>query len=96
MCTYTHQSKDKLDHRSLKCVFLGYPDRVKRYRFLVRDQPKIKILISKDVIFTEENLPCLKTNPIGTKEQQDTSSLWVQEVDYFEFEVHPPHDTFQF
>ena len=41
-------------------------------------------------------MPCLKTNPAGTVEQQDTSLMQVQGADYFEFEIQPPHDTFQF
>lgn len=40
---------------------------VKEYRLLVRDQPGIKIIISKDVVFNEDDMPCLKTNPTGTQ-----------------------------
>ncbi|KAK0596509.1 hypothetical protein LWI29_016370 [Acer saccharum] len=40
--TYAHQTKDKLEPRSLQGVFLGYPLGVKGYRVWLRDQTGFK------------------------------------------------------
>ncbi|KAL0310454.1 UNVERIFIED_CONTAM: Retrovirus-related Pol polyprotein from transposon TNT 1-94 [Sesamum calycinum] len=41
--------------------FIGYPKGVKGYRLWLRSQPGFKVLISKDVIFNENEMPCLDT-----------------------------------
>ncbi|KAL2251628.1 UNVERIFIED_CONTAM: Retrovirus-related Pol polyprotein from transposon TNT 1-94 [Sesamum indicum] len=62
---FVHQNVDKLEPISLKCIFIGYPERVKGYRLWVRSQPGFKVLISRDVTFNENEMPCLeKTQPI--------------------------------
>ncbi|CAA0806744.1 Unknown protein [Striga hermonthica] len=43
----------------MKCVFLGYPDGVKGYRLWFRSVPGFKVVISRDVVFNESEMPCL-------------------------------------
>ncbi|KAL2248445.1 UNVERIFIED_CONTAM: Retrovirus-related Pol polyprotein from transposon TNT 1-94 [Sesamum indicum] len=57
---FVHQSVDKLELRAIKCVFIGYPVGVKGYRLWVRSQPSFKVLISRDVTFNENEIPCLE------------------------------------
>ena len=52
---YAHvpvEKKTKLDEKSKKCVFLGYSDVTKGYRFL--DVKTNKLVVSKDIIFDEK------------------------------------------
>ena len=43
---YAHQSEGKLDPRSIKCVFVGYQDGTKGYRFNPKTQLYANILLS--------------------------------------------------
>ncbi|KAL2230353.1 UNVERIFIED_CONTAM: Retrovirus-related Pol polyprotein from transposon TNT 1-94 [Sesamum indicum] len=64
--TLLEKNVDKLEPRSLKCIFIGYPEGVKGYRLWVRSQPGLKVLISRDVTFNENEMPCLEqTQSIG-------------------------------
>ncbi|KAL2239854.1 UNVERIFIED_CONTAM: Retrovirus-related Pol polyprotein from transposon TNT 1-94 [Sesamum indicum] len=56
---FVHQTTDKLEPRSLKCVFIGYPNGVKGYRLWVRSKPGFKVIISRDVTFNENEMPGL-------------------------------------
>lgn len=58
-CTaFAHQSEGKLEPRALKCVFLGYGEGVKEYRLRVIETKGYKIIISKNIVFNEDDLPC--------------------------------------
>jgi transposase InsO family protein len=56
---YSHQSIGKLEPRSQKCVFMGYPEGVKGYRLWARDEKGFKMITSRNVTFNEGDMPCL-------------------------------------
>ena len=54
---YAHvpdEKRKKLDRKSTKCIFIGYPDHSKGYKLF--DPVSGKILLSRDVIFVENDL----------------------------------------
>lgn len=50
-----HYAKDKLQQRSLPCIFLGYSDKHKGYRCL--HNPTGRVYISRHVVFQESLFP---------------------------------------
>ncbi|KAL2252587.1 UNVERIFIED_CONTAM: Retrovirus-related Pol polyprotein from transposon TNT 1-94 [Sesamum indicum] len=56
---FVHQNFDKREPRSMKCVFIGYPVGIKGYRLWDRSQPGYKVIISRNVTFNEDEMPCL-------------------------------------
>ena len=50
---YTHVKQGKLEPRDKKCLFIGYPTRVKGYKLWNLEEGLPKTIISKDVTFDE-------------------------------------------
>ena len=72
---YNTQEVIKLDQKFKKCVFLGYVDGVKGYRLW--DPTAHKVIISRDVIFTEDKLQ-IKEGDSTIKESSETTSIQVE------------------
>ena len=58
---YVHQSIDKLEPRSIRGIFLGYPIGTKGYRICISSHNKPKIVIARNVIFNEKEMFKLTT-----------------------------------
>lgn len=67
ICNYNHS---KLDPKSQKCVFLGYGERDKCYRLWLRDIRGYKVIISRSVIFNENDFTC-RSDKINEKIRDD-------------------------
>ncbi|KAL5541933.1 hypothetical protein UlMin_009643 [Ulmus minor] len=74
-CTaYARNREGKLDHRSIRCVFLGYGDGVKGYRLWSLEPKGAKLIISRDVLFNENSFPYISTatNPAGSSRNENS------------------------
>ena len=65
---YAHARQSKLEARGLKCIMLGYQKGVKGYRLWCIEFGKQKVIISRDVVFTETQMPYLKKDAIPDAE----------------------------
>ena len=54
---YAHKLEGKLEPRSIKCVFIGYQEGTKGFRLWERQSGGRRIIISRDVIFSEAIFP---------------------------------------
>ncbi|KAK9181573.1 hypothetical protein WN944_024711 [Citrus x changshan-huyou] len=66
---YNAQERTKLDAKSRRCIFLEYADGVKGYRLW--DPTAHKIVISKDVIFIEDQLQMRDEDDSSVKEKSE-------------------------
>ena len=70
------RERTKLDAKSRRCIFLEYTDGVKRYRLW--DPTAHKIIISKDVIFIEDQLQRKNEDNSNVKENSKTIPMYVE------------------
>lgn len=70
---------------------LGYPESVKGYRLWVLGGPSIKIINSRDIIFNESEMPCLKQSSKGTNESVNNQPVQ-SEVKLTKFNPSQPED----
>ncbi|KAH9669265.1 hypothetical protein KPL70_021724 [Citrus sinensis] len=73
---YNAQEITKLDPKSRRCIFLGYADGVKRYRLW--DPTAHKIVISRDVIFVEDQLQRKDGDDGTVKEKSEIVPVYVE------------------
>lgn len=58
---------------AVKCVFLGYHAGTKGYRLWLRGEKGFKTLNSREVVFNENEFPCLMSHdPISVEEIQNS------------------------
>ncbi|KAH9698451.1 hypothetical protein KPL71_024012 [Citrus sinensis] len=73
---YNAQERAKLNPKFRRCIFLGYVDGVKRYRLW--DPTAHNIVISRDVIFVEDQLQMRDKDDNTVKEKSETVPVYVK------------------
>ena len=74
---YAHLKQSKLDARAFRCVMLGYQPGVKGYRLWCVDPGNNKVIISRDVVFSESEMHfkgTLQDRAGGVREQSTAAS----------------------
>lgn len=64
---YAHTRQGKLEPRALKCVMLGYQKDVKGYRLWCTESGNNKVVINRDVVFREGEMPFLSNKAVGAQ-----------------------------
>lgn len=100
---YVHQNEGKLEPRSIKGVFLGYGEGVKGYRVWLKGLGGYRVTISRNVVFNEIDMPCLKekgSTPTETDQNISTiqteltpAELNTENENQFQVEHAPEQDT---
>ncbi|KAH9752533.1 Integrase catalytic domain-containing protein [Citrus sinensis] len=91
---YNTQERANLDPKSRRCIFLRYVDGVKGYRLW--DPTTHKIIISRDIIFVEDQLQRRDDDDSIVKEKLEIVPVYVknnlEKEDSDSFEAAPEHD----
>ena len=89
---YNTRERTKLDAKFRKCIFLGYADGVKGYRLW--DPTAHKIVISRDVIFVENQLQMKNGDDDTVKEKSETVPVYMENnpEDSDSSEAAPEHE----
>lgn len=86
---YNSQERTKLDPKSRKCILLGYADGVKGYRLW--DPTSRKVIVSRDVIFAENELQREQEND-STSKDITTFHIDGKSVEDDSFEAESEHE----
>ncbi|KAH9689319.1 hypothetical protein KPL70_015447 [Citrus sinensis] len=89
---YNAQERPKKDAKSRRCIFLGYADGIKGY--CLWDSTAHKIVISRDVIFIEDQLQRGDEDDSSVKEKLETILVYVENnpEDSDSSEAAPEHE----
>ena len=75
---FAHTRQGKLEPRAIKCVMLGYQKDVKGYRLWCTEPGNSKIVISRDVIFREEEMPFLTKKIASTQVEVEPATQEIE------------------
>lgn len=74
----------------------GTPMELKGTNCLFKMFSRVKVIVSRYMVFNEHDMPCVSTNYSCQNNQNSTSITQVRDAEYFEFKLEPPQSFFQF
>ncbi|RDX64242.1 hypothetical protein CR513_57220, partial [Mucuna pruriens] len=75
---FAHVKQDKVGARAIKCVFIGYPPRIKGYKLWRMEHSEPKCIISRDIVFDETRMAMMSQDQQVNNQESDSDNTQVE------------------
>lgn len=68
---YAHINEEKLESRTIRYIFISYPEDIKGYKLQIDEPGRQKCIISRDVVFNKSQMASSMKNALVVEKQTD-------------------------